>query len=437
MSSKNETQKKSTYVQLGETDTISKRLTKDPVLTSMSQSLHCKIRKFEDLAIPPEDHKKSVVLFKTETCDGDETNNRPAIQSMTFSAKAFLNLILFVKTYVDSLRTCIEDYSSRSGNTPSPSEFEKFFHKNKGMFVNESIPSAKYDVDENKKRNQKSSSLTMSGEITTTKINTRAFWRQIVSFINPQTHLDTKDEVQGILTRTENWGITKDPLTWWGITCIAHRIDEKTKELINNTSFLSLSPKETLALLTYIISPYIGSKKKTCLQTNFPSLLNDLIKYAMNENLSDAASTRLTSINVPCGPEDNTIFMFGGEGHLPILMRDFNTTTPPAILDAENSDDEPTQKTTPLRTKNRQQISTITNAPVKKKRTITEMEDDNEGDNTPKKKNKTKKPTAAKKRIKTTTQEMLTDVEDENEEEDLLICDDENILPIDDDKIDC
>ena len=371
--------KKSAYVQLGNIDVICKRTRNNPVLSTVSTTLHCKVRKYEDLNKPVDEHKKSIVLFKTETCGNDVANNKsPPIQTMGFSLQAFHTFIQIIKIYVDSLRSCVKDFSSIDNNTKEakPSDYERHFQKEKGMFVNETIPTIQALIDENKKRPAQKH-ITHHGNMADQVIN--AHWKKTVAFTNPQSHTDTRDEVTGFLIRTEHWGDKAvNPMNWWGITIYAHRIDDGTKEMISPNSYLTFSPKETLSFLTYIIAPYKDKKYETVLKLHLSTLLHEVVSNLMANNQQNC-SGRSNAVEIPCGPVDNTVFMFGGECNLPILMEKYD-----AILDNDdsNSDNDDylaeTQKKTPPTNKKR--LLSLGKAPMKRKRSVVEAETDDDYD---------------------------------------------------------
>ena len=369
--------KKSAYVQLGNIDAICKRTRNDPVLATVSTTLHCKVRKYEDINKPVDEHKKSIVLFKTETCGNDVANSKtPPIQTMGFSLQAFYTFVQIIKVYVDSLRSCVEDFASIDiAKDAKPSDYERYFQREKGMFINETIPTVQALIDENKKRPPQKS-ITHHANMADQVIN--AHWKKIVAFTNPQSHIDTRDEVTGFLTRTEHWGNREvNPMNWWGITIYAHRIDDGTKEMINPNSYLTFSPKETLSFLTYIIAPYKDKKYETVLKLHLPTLLHEVVSNLMANNQKNC-SGRSKAVEIPCGPAD-TVFMVGGECNLPILMQKFD-----AILDNDdsNSDNDDyvaaSQKNTPPTNKKRP--LSLGKAPMKRKRSVVEAETDDDYD---------------------------------------------------------
>ena len=97
-------------------------------------------------------------------------------------------------------------------------------------------------------------------------LNTKQFWTCISTFSHPQTQERTTDEMYTHLFRTSTWAEEgTDCMKWWGINCMLHRLSLHQKELTPPTSFLTLSPTETLCLLTYITEPCTKDQATNCL----------------------------------------------------------------------------------------------------------------------------------------------------------------------------
>ena len=105
------------------------------------------------------------------------------------------------------------------------------------------------------------------------------FWTIISQFPNPQTKKQTcKDEMYGVLVRTQQWGKPHtDKLQWFGVKIVMQRQDTAMKELFKDNSMLILHSQETLALLKYLTQPFTNPRSSTLLSTVWPELLNDVV----------------------------------------------------------------------------------------------------------------------------------------------------------------
>ena len=101
-----------------------------------------------------------------------------------------------------------------------------------------------------------------------------------------------------------------------------HRWSLDQKEVTSPTSFLTLSPKETLCLLTNVTEPYTKDQATNFLLREYLDLLNNVITH----RIMKPASANQSSILSPEDNNDNTMYVSNVQFHDPpadIVLTDF------------------------------------------------------------------------------------------------------------------
>ena len=136
----------------------------------------------------------------------------------------------------------------------------------------------------------------------------------------------------GRLVRTHRWGRKNTNLMqWWGVECLMHRWSNDNSRIATPTQILTLTPTETLCLLTYITEPYTShGTKHNCLKSHWPDLLNDTVTNCLRGHTDQGASSSDSSklkAHLSEG-DDATIYLHTttGDGSPPeMMLTDFAT----------------------------------------------------------------------------------------------------------------
>ena len=81
-------------------------------------------------------------------------------------------------------------------------------------------------------------------------------------------------------------------MQWWGAECLMHKWSNDYQCIGTPTQFLTLTPTETLCLLTYITDPYTSNgRKHNCLKIQWPDLLNDTVTTCFNPHTEQGGSS--------------------------------------------------------------------------------------------------------------------------------------------------
>ena len=110
-------------------------------------------------------------------------------------------------------------------------------------------------------------------------------------------------------------------MQWWGVECLMHRLSNNRQCLGTSTQLITLTPTETLCLLTYITDPYTSSgRKHKCLQTDWPDLLNDIIISCLKTQTDQESDTKLKAYLTE--KDDSTIYLhiMEDDGSLPEMV---------------------------------------------------------------------------------------------------------------------
>ena len=334
MSKHQQQQQKASYVVLGSRDQICTKSRYHPVLGQINENLMCKIRQFQDPTVPKEQWRKQVVLSKFEICGFNDTNTtKPPTQTMALGANSFQIMVKTLNTYVNAVYKCIDRYTDKyisASSILTPEELaidiEKYLQES-GLVVNESIPLKLEDIEKNKQLHLPNVIPNKMGEA----LNTEKFWTCISTFSHPQTQERTTDEMYARLVRTSTWAEEgTDCMKWWGVNCMLHRWSLDQKELTSPTSLLTLSPKETLCLLSYLTEPYTKDQATNCLLREYPDLLNDVITRCIMR----PTSANQSSILSPEDDDDNTMYVSNVQFHDPpadIVLTDFGKAVKMAL----------------------------------------------------------------------------------------------------------
>ena len=339
---------KARYVVLGDSkDIISKKTTYHSVLGQTIDHLTCHVRQYQDPTKPASEWRKQVVLSKYQAFGTDAnftTVNKMPIQCLNYGGKSFQSVISTMNQYVHRVHKCLERYinkkiipsSSSSSRLPIDAlavDVEDFLHES-GLVVNECIPTTLKEIETNKQlKGGVSEHAAAGGEpLRPPKSKSDMFWTCITSFSHPQTNENLLDEMYGRLVRTHKWGRKNTNLMqWWGVECLMHRWSNDNNRIATNTQILTLTPTETLCLLTYITEPYTShGTKQNCLKIHWPDVLNETVtnflKAHTDQGTTSSGSSKLKA-HLSEG-DDATIYLHTttGDGSPPeMMLTDFAT----------------------------------------------------------------------------------------------------------------
>ena len=114
-------------------------------------------------------------------------------------------------------------------------------------------------------------------------------------------------------------------MNWWGVECLMHRWSNDNSRIATPTQILTLTPTETLCVLTYITEPYTShGTKPNCLKIHWPDLLNDTVTNFLRDHTDQGASSSDSSklkAHLSEG-DDATIYLHTttGDGSPPEMM---------------------------------------------------------------------------------------------------------------------
>ena len=365
MAAADQQQQKAKYVVLGDTkDIICKKTTYHSVLGQTIDHLTCHVRQYQDPTKPATEWRKQVVLSKYQACGTDAnftTTNKMPIQCLNYGGKSFQSVISTMNQYVHRVHKCLERYvnkkiipSSSTSRLPPDAlavDVEDFLHES-GLVVNECIPTTLKEIEKNKqlKGVSEHAATAAGGEpLRPPKSKSDMFWTCITSFSHPQTNENLLDEMYGRLVRTHRWGRKNTNLMqWWGVECLMHRWSNDNSRIATPTQILTLTPTETLCLLTYITEPYTShGTKHNCLKIHWPDLLNDTVTNCLRGHTDQGASSSDSSklkAQLLEG-DDATIYLHTttGDGSPPeMMLTDFATLV-------ESSQQQQNRHSSPMR----------------------------------------------------------------------------------------
>ena len=346
MATSSDQQQKARYVVLGDSkDIICKKTIYHSVLGQKIDHLTCHVRQYQDPAKPTTEWRKQVVLSKYQACGNDAnftTTNKMPIQCLNYGGKSFQSVISTMNQYVHRVHKCLERYinkkiipSSSSSHLPPNAlgvDVEDFLHES-GLVVNECIPTTLKEIEKNKQLKGLFEHAAAGGEpLRPPKSKSDMFWTCITSFSHPQTNENLLDEMYGRLVRTHKWGRKNTNLMqWWRVECLMHRWSNDNNRIATSTQILTLTPTETLCLLTYITEPYTShGTKHNCLKIHWPDLLNDTVTNCLRAHTDQGASSSDSSklkAHLSEG-DDATIYLhtMTGDGSPPeMMLTDFAT----------------------------------------------------------------------------------------------------------------
>ena len=290
-------QQKARYVVLGDTkDIICKKTAYHSVMGQTIDHLTCHVRQYQDPAKPKPEWRKQVVLSKYQACGTDNnftSTNKAPIQCLTLGANSFQSVVKTMNHYVHVVQKCLGRYinkkiSSSSHLSPAKLAYdaEDFLHES-GLVVNECIPTTLKEIEKNKQLKGMPGLVAAGagGEtLRPPKSKSDMFWTCITSFSHPQSNENFVDEIYGRLVRTHKWGMKGTNLMqWWGVECLMHRWSNDHQHIGTPIQFLTLTPTETLCLLTYITEQYTSNgRKHNCLKIQWPDLLNETVTNCLN-----------------------------------------------------------------------------------------------------------------------------------------------------------
>ena len=332
-------QQKAKYVVLGDTkDILCKKTSFHSVLGQTIDHLTCHVRQYQDPAKPKAEWRKQVVLSKYQAAGTDAdftTTNRAPIQCLNFGGKSFQTVISTMNQYVFQIHKCLGRYinkklipsSSRLSSGGLAVDIEDFMHES-GLVVNECIPSTLKEIENNKqlKGAPEHAAVTGGGEpLRPPKSKSDMFWTCITSFSHPQTNENLLDEMYGRLVRTHRWGEKGTNLMqWWGVECLLHRWSNDYQHIATPTQILTLTPTETLCLLTYITEPYSSNgRKHNCLQLHWADLLNDTVSNCLRPHMDQTSHSSSSKLKAHLSEgDDSTIYLHSAtdDGSPPEMM---------------------------------------------------------------------------------------------------------------------
>ena len=332
-------QQKAKYVVLGDTkDILCKRTSFHSVLGQTIDHLTCHVRQYQDPTKPKAEWRKQVVLSKYQAAGTDAdftTTNKAPIQCLNFGGKSFQTVISTMNQYVYQIHKCLGRYINKklipSSSRPSSGglaiDIEDFMHES-GLVVNECIPSTLKEIEKNKQLKSVPEHGATGGEpLRPPKSKSDMFWTCITSFSHPQTNENLLDEMYGRLVRTHRWGEKGTNLMqWWGVECLLHRWSNDYQHIATPTQILTLTPTETLCLLTYITEPYSSNgRKHNCLKIHWPDLLNDTVTTCLKSHMDQKSDSSSSSSKLKAyltEGDDSTIYLHSttDDGSPPEMM---------------------------------------------------------------------------------------------------------------------
>ena len=334
-------QQKARYVILGDTkDILCKKTTVHSVLGQTIDHLTCHVRQYQDPTKPKSEWRKQVVLSKYQACGTDadfSTTNKAPKQCLNFGGKSFQSVITTMNQYVYQVHKCLGRYinrklipsSSRLSTRVLATDIEDFLHES-GLVVNECIPTTLKEIEKNKHlKSGVSDHATIAGgePLRPPKSRSDMFWTCITSFSHPQTNENLLDEMYGRLVRTHKWGEKGTNLMqWWGVECLIHRWSNDYQRIATPTQVLTLTPNETLCILTYVTEPYSSNgKKHNCLKIHWPDLLNDTVTNCLRAHTDQGESVGSESSKLKAHlseADDSTIYLHSttDDGSPPEMM---------------------------------------------------------------------------------------------------------------------
>ena len=362
MAAADQQQQKAKYVVLGDTkDILCKKTSFHSVLGQTIDHLTCHVRQYQDPAKPKTEWRKQVVLSKYQAAGTDAdftTANKAPIQCLNFGGKSFQTVISTMNQYVFQIHKCLGRYinkklmpsSSRMSSGGLAIDIEDFMHES-GLVVNECIPSTLKEIEKNKQLKGAPEHAAGGEPLRPLKSKSDMFWTCITSFSHPQTNENLLDEMYGRLVRTHRWGEKGTNLMqWWGVECLLHRWSNDSQHIATPTQILTLTPTETLCLLTYITEPYSSNgRKHNCLQIHWPDLLNDTVSNCLKPHMdqtSDSISSSKLKAHLSEG-DDSTIYLHGttDDGSPPEMMiTDFASLVEKATAASSSASSSPVRR---------------------------------------------------------------------------------------------
>ena len=361
MATADQQQQKARYVVLGDTkDILCKKTAFHSVLGQTIDHLTCHVRQYQDPTKPKAEWRKQVVLSKYQAAGTDAdftTTNKAPIQCLNFGGKSFQTVISTMNQYVFKVHKCLERYinkkiipssSSRLHHSPTAlaADVEDFLHES-GLVVNECIPTTLKEVETNKllKGLSEHAAITAGGgePLRPPKSRSDMFWTCITSFTHPQTNENMLDEMYGRLVRTHRWGEKGSKLMqWWGVECLLHRWSNDNQRIVTPTQILTLTPTETLCLLTYITEPYSSNgRKHNCLEIHWPDLLNDTVTNYLCTDQGGSSSDSSSKLKAHLSEgDDSTIYLHSttDDGSPPeMMLTDFASLVEAAAVSSSSS----------------------------------------------------------------------------------------------------
>ena len=332
-------QQKARYVVLGDTkDILSKKTSFHSVLGQTIDHLTCHVRQYQDPAKPKAEWRKQVVLSKYQAAGTDAdftTTNKAPIQCLNFGGKSFQTVISTMNQYVFQIHKCLGRYINKKLISSSSClssgalavDIEEFMHES-GLVVNECIPSTLKEIEKNKQLKGVPEHAVAGGEpLQPPKSKSDMFWTCITSFSHPQTNENLIDEMYGRLVRTHRWGEKGTNLMqWWGVECLLHRWSNDYQHIATPTQILTLTPTETLCVLTYITEPYSSNgRKHNCLKIHWPDLLNDTVTTCLRPHMDQTSTSSSSSSKLKAyltEGDDSTIYLHSttDDGSPPEMM---------------------------------------------------------------------------------------------------------------------
>ena len=81
-------------------------------------------------------------------------------------------------------------------------------------------------------------------------------------------------------------------MQWLGVEYLMLRWSNDYQRIATTTQVLTLTPTETLCLLTYITEPYTSNRRKhNCLKIQWPDLLNDTVTNCLKAHTDQGGSS--------------------------------------------------------------------------------------------------------------------------------------------------
>ena len=292
MTTQQQDNNKGKYELLGKgVDEICSRFESNSVLGPVSKILPCRVRQFQDPQVDASKWKNALELCKYDVYDSDRVNRVPQTsinypkQHMAFGMGSFKIVLQTINNYIkllmSHLKRCpfIQPTAHKSNSKAWIAmglSIEKYLRDTTGLVVGQCIPTLQKEIQIMK--DQVLPQVSKPGG-TTNISRDNIFWTIISQFPNPQTKKQTcKDEMYGVLVRTQQWGKPHtDKLQWFGVKIVMQRQDTALKELFKDNSMLILHSQETLALLKYLTQPFTTPGSSTLLSDVWPELLKDVV----------------------------------------------------------------------------------------------------------------------------------------------------------------